>query len=191
MNLSADNFSHKITALITQGIANWVEAGKLLVQFVEEYPDAYASLIAGEPRLTPDFLGNLEALGRGTLHPDLLYLKGPGPNKARLLPYSEQVRVLSQLVEVVVDTPAGTDILLVDIRAMSPKQAQQVFADGHMRTRGEQQAWRMARKAEEPPALPPAMEEPFYRVVRGEIHITRPVKLGTAELAMLITQLSR
>lgn len=181
----------EITSLISQGFECWVKAGEMLVELLNTTPNAYDLLIAADKRLSRQFLGLLEGMGRKTLHPELAYLEGPGPRMARRLPYSVQQQVLNEPVELLVETENGTDVLLVDVREMSLKQAEQVFSDKHQRPLGEQKAWRQAKKEVALPKQEAVTEKPFYRIDKGDIVIMRPCRLKPSQMAMLMAQVTR
>jgi len=120
---------------------NLLEAGKLLVEMLKDDPEAKAKIQRKFPEISVSMLNQLEAVGRGQMHPRLALAAGPGHVKMRGLPYSDQERYLEEPVPLLVDNHGAYDTLLVKVHELTPDQARQVFAADHLRSAGEQRAY--------------------------------------------------
>ncbi len=181
----------KVTAILDhfrQGVESWTKAGELLVEMLDENPHAYDYILAACPTMNAAILGKLEAIGRKTLHPQLLLTSGPGVSRMEKLPISMQERLLTEPVPLVVMTDNGPDILLVKAKDMSPDQVRQVFDRDRIRTEGEQRtilAEQMSRKAvskNTPKSVP-------WRIKGRKVEILEPVTLTDSELFQILAQI--
>ena len=165
----------------------WIKAGELLVKMVDEDPEVYDKIIKQNPRLSRNILGRFEQIGRKVLDPQLLLRSCPGYNAAKCLPYSVQQQVLAHPVEVATGQ-YGHDKRLVPLESMTAAEAKQVFGGGSVRTTQEQAAHLKAlsvRKVDD------AIEiaEP-YSVIKGRVTFRKGVKLGVAEMAAILRQMT-
>jgi hypothetical protein len=139
MTTTLTNQQAQIDAFIThfrRGVEEWITAGEILVQMVEQDPYVYDYIIQQCPQINAGILGRFEQMGRKTLHPQLLLTASPGFAKLQKLPFSLQERYIEEPVPVIVHTADGTDVLLVKAKDMTKEQAAQVFAPGRIRTEG-------------------------------------------------------
>jgi len=181
----------RILAAIVKGMEAFVEAGQMLVAYLKVEPDAYAKIVAAEPRISVGLLEQLEAVGRGAMHPDLLVAEGPGIERAKRLPYSEQVKVLTEPVEVLIEKPDGsTDVLLVDVRHMSDLQARQTMGRGHLHSHGEQRAFLADLKMKAQAKRQPVMEQP-WKIEGREVVFKAGTRMSAKDLTLLAAQLQR
>ena len=126
--------------LIQKGVDAWIESGKILVELVESNPHIYDNIIQKCPTLNAGVLGKLEMMGRGMLHPRLLLGNSPGFQYLEKMPMSVQERYIEEPIPLVIETDAGTDVILVKAKDLTRDQARQVFAANRLRTEGEQKA---------------------------------------------------
>jgi hypothetical protein len=164
-----------------------VSAGKLLVEIIEEDPTAKRRIQAKYPEISASMLNQLEAVGRGQLHPKLALTGSAGYMRLRGLPMSDQERYLEESVELLVEAGEDYDVLLVKVSDLTPKQAAQVFAPDHVRAQGAQRAYledqkqkaTLAHRCEELP-------EP-YKVHRdGSIEFRAGTRIKRKELLWLV-----
>lgn len=86
--------------LITAGIDSIAAGCKKFVEILDE--DRAATLAFLQSRgIRDEMLDLMENVGRGRLHPRLLFLPGPGPERLQRAPIAEQERLLNVGVEVV------------------------------------------------------------------------------------------
>ena len=178
----------EFSKLYTQGVKSWVAAGKILVSLVDADPNVYQWIIEGHPHINSQILAKFEQMGRGMLNPHLL-LGGGGSLRLAKMPMSVQERYIDEPVPMVVHTPSGTDILLIKVKDMTADQSRQAFADGHVRTEGEQKAWLIdsASKA----ARPVGPNINAWTIRAGRVLFTQGASLTAGELATIITQLTK
>ena len=169
------------------------DAAKLLVGKLDEGLDAYALIEAlPDKPASMRFVRNLEKLGRGQMDPRLLMDDSPVLRLAQHLPYSQQKKLLEEKVDLVVETPEGTDVLKVDLHALDMKHARQVIARDHIATQGEQKAYLAAEKSKARAKSPAGSDGHAWRVLRGgKVEFTRGCVLTVKELTMIIAQAQR
>ena len=111
-------------------------------------------VLEGVPSHWREFLGRLQRVGEGSLHPQLYAVAGRAAQTLGKLPMAEQERYLSERLPVVVEKDGGFDLQRMDVALMSELQRQQVFAkqaDGSylVRSRTAQEVWLKERRAKE------------------------------------------
>jgi hypothetical protein len=117
-----------------------------------------------------ELVSRLERLGRGQIHPRLVFSTTPGAEKLLTVPLSEQARVLDAGVEVMEDDETTTRN--IPIHELSPEQARQVFHRGQVRSLAEQRTYLRARKKKRGVAAP--TED--FRVCSDHVITSRPGK---------------
>jgi hypothetical protein len=182
-----DEKIEKLGGLMQNIGTSLMAAGKLLVEILEEEPKGKRLIQAKYPGISAPMLNQLEALGRGQLHPALALSGSPGYIRLRGLPMSDQERYLEESVELLVEAGEDYDVLLVKVSDLTPKQAAQVFAPDHVRAQGAQRAYledqkqkaTLAHRCEELP-------EP-YKVHRdGSIEFRAGTRIKRKELLWLV-----
>ena len=176
--------------LYKQGVEAWTQAGKIIVEVLDDYPHAADEITKQCPQLTPSIIGIFERIGRGQLLPSLAVDSSPGIARLRELPMSSQKRYEIEPVPLVVETASGTDILLVDVKNLTKLQARQVFANGRMRSEGEQKAFLIEQTSKERRATK-TTEIPAWRVRNGRVIFEKGATLTAGELATIITQIAK
>lgn len=177
--------------LYTKGIEMWTKAGEALVALLESNPDAYELIIENCPHLNPEILGRFEQMGRKMIHPRLLVESSPGFDRLANLPISIQTRHLEDPIPLVVETPTGTDTLLVHARNMTTDQAKQVFASNHIRSEGEQKAWLVSQRSKKIRKTQPSGGDSPWKIKNGRVYFLSDCSFSPAELATLLAQVSR
>jgi hypothetical protein len=179
----------QFSAHITAGMESWMSAGKILVEILEADPNAYNYITHECPQITPGMLRTFERIGRGLLLPALALESGSGPKMLRNLPLSQQERFMKEPVPLVVHTKDGkTDTLLVHVKDMTKEQAQQAFANDHIRTLGEQKAV-MIQRDSKAATVHTGAATPAWTIKGGKVVFERQVTLTARELGMIISQL--
>jgi hypothetical protein len=112
---------------------------KMLVQMVEANPKVYDEIVKANPRLTYNFLANLERVGRGQLYFGLLCDSSPGARKLFALPPSQQKAIYENPVRVVTAVDGKHVVTEKPIQQLSRHEANLLIDDsGHVRTVDEQ-----------------------------------------------------
>lgn len=188
-----DNPILKIVELVLRGVECFTEAGKLVVEQLDKGVDVYAEISAMKDKpFGLKLLRNLEALGRGTLHPQLLLDTRPAIKLAQALPFSEQKKAVEEKLDLVVETPTGTDILKVGLWEMDAKQARQVLGNKHIAAPGEQKAYLAAEKSKARAKSPAGTDGHPWRMIRGgKVEFTRGCVLTMKDLSVIMAQLTR
>ena len=190
MTTTLTNQQAQIDAFIThfrRGVEEWITAGEILVQMVEQDPYVYDYIIQQCPQINAGILGRFEQMGRKTLHPQLLFNNSAGYSKLQKLPYSLQERYIDEPIPLVVHTENGTDVLLVKAREMTKEQANQAFGTGRIRTEGEQKAYLIQQESNAARNVTPAMQTP-WKIKGAKVEING-VLFTRKELAGILAQM--
>ena len=195
MQKQTDITTDKITQfqnLCQQGMDAWAKAGKIIVEMVDDDPNAYEKIIEKVPSMTPEILGNFERIGRGLLYAPLAMDSSPGGERLKLLPLSLQRLHESKPVEVCVRRDDRSyDTIMVLPRNMTKKQAKQVFSRDRIRTLGEQRA---ILAEEESKCVAPRLsgkDSSPWRVRGGRCEFVAGASLSLGELLAITTQMAR
>ena len=128
--------SSRVAELITQGIEAWLEAGKILVELLDDGKSLES--ISEECGLSEDILYRFEQIGRKSLHPQLLANTSAGARALSSCGYSTQSKYIKEPVKLLLN---NGETLLVKVENMTASQVKQAFASGHVRSEGEQRAY--------------------------------------------------
>jgi hypothetical protein len=168
---------------VCRGIESFEEAGRLLVEILDDDPKAREQITeGGKAGITEDTLAVFESIGRRQLFYRLCLNNAPGVRALTKCPYSEQVRFADEPIEMLLLD--GKESLQVGVGAMSAQQVKQVFGNRRIRTLGEQRAWLEGHKAK-PQNI--AIEKP-YTVRRGRIVFHKPCELTIQQLGLLLAE---
>lgn len=180
----------KFGELIRNVGAGLEAAGKYLVEMLEDIPDAKRQILARFPEFSISLLNQLEAVGRGQLHPRLTMTANPGFVRLRGLPMSDQVRYMEEPVELLVEKDGVYDTLLVLVKDLTAEQAKQVFSADHIRTSGAQRAWMEDAKAHAA-MLKHSDEftEPYKIQKDNTVIFTGNVRMSAAQLTEILSKL--
>lgn len=136
----------RFVAYLYEGVAAWDKAGKLLVKLVDKNPDVKAKIVREHPEISMGVLARLEMVGRGFVLPEMLLSDSAPFRASRVLPISEQKRLMENpSVPLVIREEGRTEVLTADFRNLQPAQVKQVFAKDHIRNEAEQRAWMEAK----------------------------------------------
>jgi hypothetical protein len=139
-NLAVQN-GKRIAELIARGIEAWLEAGKVLVETLEQ--GVTLDQLSETTRLSKGTLVQFEQIGRGTLYPRLLIRSGASPGARALLRCgrSEQEQYCAEPLQLLVLRGEHQDVLRVPLDSLTPDQCKQIFSGSHIRDLGEQRAY--------------------------------------------------
>lgn len=179
----------QFTDLVRQGVEAWIKAGEILVELVDDDPQVFDKIISDNPHLNAGILGRFELMGRHALHPQLLLHDSPGYQKLSQMPFSVQERYLDEPLPLLVETPTGTDTLMVSARNCTPSQARQLFASDRIRTEGEQKAWLVSQRTKKSRLKSVAV--PAWSVKHGKVFFAEGAGFTAGELATILTQLTK
>lgn len=102
---------------------------KLLVAMVDVNNKAFDEIIKARPRLTYNFLGNLERVGRGQLYFGLICDSSPGARKLLSLPSSMQREIYEKPVKVVEIQRGKAVVVEKPIQQLTSKEVKLAFED--------------------------------------------------------------
>lgn len=163
------------------------EAARILVQIVSNDPNGREHVLEACPSLKSDWFDGLLRIGRKQMYHELLFATAPGCKALRRCDYGEQVKYVSQPIELLLIRDRGPETLLAPVAALTPAQVKQVFQRSHIRSLGEQRIWLEAQKPK-----PRTVKTPeAYSVRRGRIEIHGPCSLDAADLARFQLELAK
>jgi len=188
--MTFDQRLDKLKQALTASIDHLLEAGRIFVEMIDADPSAKKKVQAALG-WSSQTVNQLEAVGRGTLLPQLYYSSNIAHQKLRGLPLSDQKRYLEEPVELVVEKDGAYDTLLVTVTDLTPAQAKQVFDVNHVRAPGAQRAYLEDLKAH---AALNHRAEPLdssYKIHRreGEVEFKAGVRVNASQLLTLLQQL--
>jgi len=196
------NIENKTAALVTQdkvnlfidayqrGMKAWEDAGKIIVEIVDQHPEGVDMIYRLCPTFTPTLIGMFERIGRGLLLPALAMDGSAGSRKLRDLPLSMQKKYYEEAIPVIINTPSGTDTIMIEAKNMTKDQAAQVFAKGRIRTEGEQRAY-LAEQNSKQNAATAKEAPPVWKIKNGRVVFEQGATLSAGELAMIISQITK
>lgn len=169
--------------VLYDGVAAWEKAGKILVALVERNPDVKAKIVREHPEISMGVLTRLEMVGRGFVKPEMLLSDAPAYRAARVLPVSDQARLLNDPnIPLVIREGGQTEVLHVDFRNLQTAQVRQVFASDHIRSEAEQRAWMEAQAR-------PSMKRDWW-IEDGMVVFRKGAKFTVSQLSGVIQQVA-
>ena len=171
------NFIGRLRDALVNVRGGLMEAGRVLVEAIDTDPVWRTRILESNPGCTPQMLKQLELIGRRLLDPRVVPLGStPSGKVLRRLPIEEQTRILDGgMVDMVTE---GGDVMKVDVRNMTVKQASLVIGPDRVRGIAEQRALLMA------PTPRPAGAEGARGHVRPTHHIIPGRKGRQAKLVV-------
>lgn len=171
----------------SSGIDSIVNASQIYVKAIDEditikdrFRDEFADIISSSA------WSGFEAVGRKWMHPKLL-MGGGGRYSSQIkrLPYSDQEQIFNGTRYELLT--ADGDTLRVDVRSITPEQAEQLFDRSHIRSLSEQKAWlearkNMPKKSEEVEVMP-------YSITDGKVYFRKGTSLTRTELKRLLQEM--
>jgi len=181
--LTTTRYIEQFRNAFTAGIDSIVNASQVYVKAIDEDPEIKERFKKEFSDMIPaSAWSGFEAVGRKWLHPKLLM--GGGGRYATMikrLPYSDQEQIFEgkryDLLTI------DGDKLLVDVRQVTPEQAEQLFDRSHIRSVSEQKAWLESRKRT--PEKTEVQTMP-YSITSGKVYFRRGVELTRSELKRIL-----
>lgn len=170
----------QIATLIRQGIECWTKAGEVLCEILDSGESL--SSISESAEIPYNVLCQLERIGRKQVIPQLLLSEYPAARAIERLPYSEQVRLQADPVEIMV---SGGDVLKVKPSEMTSHQVKQAFAKDHCRTLSEQKAWLV----DQTPTVTVSKEIASYRIRGNKVFFPAPCEMTRSTLARILAEM--
>ena len=162
--ISFDQYADRIGKAMGNLAQSMAEAGRLIVETIEHFPDAAALLRKRFPQVPPRMWSMLEKVGRGVMD-GRLALGCQHSFQLQRLPLSEQRRALDDVLDLAL--PEG-DTCKVKMQDATPGQARQLIGESSIRTIEQQAAWMRAQVAPAPKSARAALTyEP--RPKKGEV----------------------
>lgn len=187
------NKVNRFHKLVSDGVAAWTKAGKLLVEIVDADPDAYDLIIMEGNGITRAHLAKFEAIGRGSLEPRLLLNGSIGYHKLQSSPLSTQQNALDNGIQLYEsDTDGGITHRIVRPEDLSPFEASQVFAPGGtVRSPEEQKAYLAKRESRKRITNTRTLDAPDYDIKRGKVTFNAGCSLNASQVAGILQELTK
>jgi hypothetical protein len=151
------------------GINGVIKAANILVRLIEVDPEARTRLIE-EYNIPRSTLVTMERIGNKLLRPELAF----GDARLRALPMSDQERVLSGKIDVLVMKENGeTDVLQVDLKTTTPEIKNQVLNGDHIRPLNEQKAWLVGKNNQSQKATTETETVPWRTYGRKQVEVIK------------------
>lgn len=181
-----------IEKLIQAGTDAFAQAGKKLVELIDEFPETKEIIMTRNPKFRMEALNRLEAIGRGSILPELAFDEREGVKALRRLPLSDQKKYMAEPLELVVVKDGKNDTLLVAVTDLTASQAKQVFSAEHIRTLGAQRAYLEEQRMKQAQKNPSNGDNvPAWQIRKDRVIFNSGATLTAGELATIITQLTR
>jgi hypothetical protein len=173
--------------LVVTGANALADAGKLIADAIDLHGEEIIEVVCDKcPDMTSEFVKRLEAVGRNKIHRLLVINESAGVRRLRSLPFSIQEKYASNPVPLLIVEGQSVKTIQADVRNLTPAQATQVFARDHVRSEAEQRTFIEDLRSKQ---SAPAHNAPF-RVVKNELIIIEPCRLGKKELCDALAQMS-
>ena len=195
--ISTTELAGKFAALVNAGVNSWTQAGKLLVEMVDQDPDAFKKIITLYPAISHELLAIFERIGRNQVYPYLLMDNSPGCRKLLELPYESQVEIYKHGVDIVTGLKTKTGEPIVErkrVQQISSFDASMVFADGELRSVDRQVAIRQMASGIRPKKINREADNAnvktfgTYRIVikDGKPQLKKEEKFGKIKLVVYV-----
>ena len=163
------------------GIEHIIEAAAIYVKAIDSGDITHEDFQEAVPGIPPAAWNGLEAVGRGWLDRRLLWGGGRAASYLKRLPPSDQTAAFDNGLKMLL---ANGDAILVKPELMTREQCEQIFADNHVRTAGEQRVYLESKKVD--PVLfktaSQAVAAAAVEVVGKKLVVRSAVTFTTAEL---------
>jgi len=184
--ITTTNYIKQFRNAFTSGINSIVSAAQVYVQAIDENPDIKDKFRDEFADVIPSSAwSGFEAVGRKWMHPKLL-MGGGGRYSSMIkrLPYSDQEQIFDGKRYDLLTLDG--DNLKVDVRSITPEQAEQLFDRSHIRSKSEQKAWLESRKKQ--PEKVEAETMP-YTINGGKVYFKRGTELTRPEMKRLLQEM--
>jgi len=174
------NLEREFLQELTAGLRGLAKAGAVLIRLLDADPDARARLIT-EYNIPRNTIATLERIGNRLLLPELAL-----DPRFRLLPMTEQKRIVETNVEAFVQKDDGTsDTLLVNIMEAPSEIKAQVINGDHIRSLAEQRAWLIAKNNQKRAAIE-VETVPWRTCGKNKVEVLKPCVLSRSDLLSIL-----
>ena len=133
-----NEFRDQIKTGLADASAAYAAAASLYVEGINKNPEFREFMMNEFPQVSGVIWRSLEKVGRGQLDSRIAVGSVPYGNKLRRLSLSDQKKAIDQTIPMLL---SNNDTLQVKIDSITNKQAEQLFANDHIRDLSEQRAW--------------------------------------------------
>ena len=182
------NIAEQFTSLVLAGSESFYQAGKVLADAVDEHGDDILDAVHEfNPDMPVEVLERFVKVGRKEMFPMLLTSTSPGVKRLIALPPSIQEKYAKSPVPLLVLDGNGVQTINVDVRNLTPLQANQVFDKEGVRSEAAQRAFIEDLKLKnitkkKPDATP-------YKIRKGKVQFSTDFEFSRQELAIILSKL--
>lgn len=180
---------HKFTAeiekfrkLFSEGVAAIKEAAAIYVKAIDSDAEARNVFKMALPRISAQLWNDLEKLGRGELHEDLILCCSKSAIHIKKMPIKDQTKIVENGVPLV--RPDGS-IKSVKYDSLDGAQTAQVFDGDKIRSVADQMTWIRSQGT----VTNKSTAFRKYRIEGKKLIITGPTSLSMSELKKIIVQM--
>lgn len=135
-----DSSIDQFLTLVKAGVDSWTKAGKVLVELIDKDQTVFERILRKAPNFTVQELHHFELLGRGLIKPWTMLLPEQQRKAVSKLPPKIQESLEKSCVPVVKPTKTGGfNVKPKKIQELTAQELKQVFDDGHIATRKQQE----------------------------------------------------
>lgn len=180
-----------LAGVIQTGLDAWVKAGEVVVDLLDKHGMSLDEIAAAaqSEMITPHLLGQFERVGRRQVLPKLLVATYAAAAPLQKLPFSEQVRLVAEKVDLVTMRDGKQDVLRVAVSDLTKQQCAQVFDKNGLRSLGAQRAWLEAQVTEAEFTEIKKKAETAWMIKGGKLLVRSGCELSRHELAVILAQL--
>jgi len=156
------------------------KAGKILVEMLDENPNAFRDILREHPELTPGGLNDLELIGRGQLLPEAALDTSAAGRRLRKLPISQQRIAYTGTIDVV--TQIGDKVMTERkaVAELTTNEAARAISNTRIvPPKQQEEALASRRKAKEEVHLP-------YKVEGFKVHFRKGTVIVREELEAIL-----
>lgn len=171
---------------IQQGIEEWIKAGEIICEILDENPDAIDTICDQIPGISREIIFRFEQIGRKAILPNLLLSNCPGNKKLLQMSYSQQQQYFHEPLPVLICKDNDKyDTLLISVEKLTPEQCRQVFDSKNIRDISAQRAYIESCKRDAVIKGIPTEYMP-YTIKKGIVMFRKDTKLNKKEIKHIL-----
>lgn len=160
----------------------------IVVELLDEDPDAMNEICNQFPFITRDIIVRFEQIGRKQISPKLLLSDTPGTRRLLNLPFSAQEKYADEPLELLVNNNGKAQTLLVGLNSLTAAQAAQVFSGNGVRSIAEQRSYLFDKQ--EKTTFPALSEISPYKIKGATVQFREACTLNAKELTDILARLN-
>ena len=184
VKISRKEIISKFKNVFSGGIEKIVEAATIYVHALESGELTHDDFFEAVPGIPPTAWHGLEAVGRGWLDRRLLWGGGRAASYLKKLPPSDQTNAFDNGLKMLLK---GGDAILVKPELMTRKQCEQIFAENHIRSLGEQRTYIETEETSQPiKTASEAASQLSYEIKKNRLIVREPLIFTPNEIKKIL-----